>query len=72
VGLAARTDRPATHSAGEPGLLVVGGHVQRVDEELDRLVDAVLIVEAEAAHVERVPIGGVHAQDVTKVKEDDR
>lgn len=45
-----------THSARQAGLVVVGGHAQSLDEELDGFVDAVLVIEAEAAHVQRIGI----------------
>lgn len=44
----------STHSARQTGLVVVGGHAQSLDEELDGFVNAVLVIEAEATHVQRV------------------
>ena len=61
-----------THPACEASLLVVRGHVQRVDEELDRLVDAVLIVKAKAADIQCVPISGVHSEDITAINQEER
>lgn len=52
------------HPAGQPGLLVVGRHAQSLDEELHGLVDAVLVVEAQAPNIQSVSVGGVQAQDV--------
>jgi hypothetical protein len=43
---------------------VVGGHAQGLDEELHGLVDAVLVVETQAAHVQGVSVGRVYPQDV--------
>lgn len=45
-----------THSACQTGLVVVGGHAQSLDEELDGFVNAVLVIEAEAAHIQRICI----------------
>ena len=53
------------YSAGEASLLVVRGHAQGLDKELDSLVNAVLIVQTEASHVQSIPIGRVHPQDIT-------
>ena len=61
-----------THPACEASLLMVGGHVQRVDEELDCLVDAVLIVKAKAADIQCIPIGGVHSEDITAINKEER
>ena len=44
---------------------MVGGHAQGLDEELHGLVDAVLVVETQAAHVQCVSVGRVHPQDIT-------
>lgn len=45
-----------THSARQTGLVVVGGHAQSLDEELHGFVNAVLVIEAEAAHVQRIGV----------------
>lgn len=45
---------------------MIGSHAQGLHEKLDRLVDAVLVIQADASHVERVCVGGVHPQDVTE------
>jgi len=59
------TDKQGTYPAGEASLLVVRGHAQGLHEELHGLVDAVLVVETQAAHVQRVRVGRLHPQDVT-------
>lgn len=58
-----------TDSAREASFVVVGSHAQRLDEELDGFIDAVLVVEAKAAHVQGICVGGVHSQNVTDWKD---
>lgn len=48
---------------------MIGSHAQGLDEELDGFIDAVLIVQAKAAHIQSVCIRGVHSQNVTDLKE---
>lgn len=58
-----------THSARQTGLVMVRGHAKSLDEKLDGFVNAVLVIEAEAAHVQRICICRIHPKDVTEWKE---
>lgn len=43
---------------------MVGSHAQGLDKELDGLVNAVLIIQTEAADIQGVRIGRVHSQNI--------
>lgn len=49
---------------------MVGGHSQSLDEELDGFVDAVLVIEAEASHIQRIRICRIHSQNITESEKD--
>lgn len=54
-----------THSACQSSLLVVRSHAQGLDKELDRLVNAVLIIQTETPNIQGVCISWVHSQNIT-------
>lgn len=56
----------STHSAGQASLLMVRGHAQGLDKELDGLVNTVLIVQTETTDVQGIAISSVHPQDITE------
>lgn len=55
-----------THSAGQASLLMVRGHAQGLDKELDGLVNTVLIVQTETTDVQGIAISSIHPQDITE------
>lgn len=58
------TDR-SSYPASKPGLCVVRCHAQSLDKELHCLINAVLVVEAQATNVQGVCIRRINSENIT-------
>lgn len=55
----------STYPAGKTSLLMVRGHPEGLHKELHGLFNAVLVVQAQPTHVQRISVCRVHPQDIT-------
>lgn len=47
---------------------MVRSHAQGLDEELDRLINAVLVVQTETTHIQSICVSGVHSENITETE----
>lgn len=47
---------------------MVRSHAQGLDEELDRLINAVLVVQTDPTHIQSICVSGVHSEYITETE----